>query len=149
MTTIAATATHMASDSWQLGEYIDGVECQKLWRINDDLFGCSGDYASCLKFVEWVLNGQHIEERPENMSDTFAALHLKRIGDKTICYHYGTECIPIECGVPAAIGSGARIAIGALMAGATAHQAIEITKKLDTSTGGRTVTLKLDEGVDY
>jgi ATP-dependent protease HslVU (ClpYQ) peptidase subunit len=47
----------------------------------------------------------------------------------------------IELFPPAALGSGGDLALGAMLAGATPHQACEIAKTHDTASGGLVVTL--------
>jgi ATP-dependent HslUV protease subunit HslV len=43
-----------------------------------------------------------------------------------------------------ALGSGSRIAYGALAAGASAEEAVRIAARYDTSTGGEVVVLRRD-----
>tara|TARA_R110000823_G_scaffold128457_2_gene256163 strand:- start:1046 stop:1201 length:156 start_codon:yes stop_codon:yes gene_type:complete len=49
----------------------------------------------------------------------------------------------MEVGCPCAIGSGAAIAMAAMLCGKDAKGAIEIAKQLDENTGGKVRTAKI------
>jgi len=130
MTTIACNEYGMACDSMQHGNYIDRISIKKIFEINGCLVGVAGNPGYMKQFLNWYRTQRH--EFPE-LGEDFAALESTPDGQ---CFYWDSIGVPQEVGFPAAIGSGANIAIGAMMAGATPSQAVRIAMELDMSTGG-------------
>lgn len=59
-------------------------------------------------------------------------------------YLYDKNCVGIKwTGNYFALGSGGNFALGAVLAGKTAKEAVEIAKKLDINSGGKIKTVKI------
>jgi hypothetical protein len=61
--------------------------------------------------------------------------------DGHVLYYY-EKLLPVKVDLPAAIGSGADLAIGAMLSDVHPVDAIRIAKQRDTATGGRIRSLK-------
>ena len=108
---------------------------QKVQRTEDGrVFGSCGASVDCAMFAKWM---QGAGERPE-LSDDFAALVLK--GSKV--FYLCRKLEPIEFILPQAIGSGSDYALGAMLAGKTPHEAVEIACMRDTRSGGLITSLE-------
>ena len=130
MTTVATDGRTMAGDSLTNAGGIVTRLAPKVHRLPDGrIFGCSGVTVDCLKFEAYLRDGG---EQPK-VGDEWSALVLNT--DGTVDY-YDEGFIPVRYLLPAAIGSGREIALGAMYAGATPTQAVEIAAKVDTCTGG-------------
>lgn len=102
----------------------------KVFRVEDDWIGGAGMVKEVRNFVEWYKGDK---ERKPNLDDcSILILKGKRVysveqtSDGNI--HY------IEEDVPTARGSGSQIALGAMLAGKSGKEAIEITSKVDVYT---------------
>ena len=139
MTTIVATKDTMACDSQiTSGKMRDG-NVKKMWRLRDgSLVGVCGDWENCLDFIRALKAGL---ESDEGWKDVDAI----RIDGKNIwCYDGNLK--PYKLRDPwATLGSGADVAKGALLMGATAREAVWAAKQVDTRTGGRITQLKIKE----
>ena len=134
MTTIATDGKIMASDSQQTGQYIDQIDCEKVFRIRGELVGISGDYAEARRYLEWLQNGAKKEDKPHFEKDSdFDALHLTPQG----VFCVTKNLYRVAVGIPAAVGSGGDFAMAAMMAGAKPRKAVEIAIRLDPHSGGR------------
>ena len=125
----------MASDSLQTGNYIDRINIKKIWDVDGVYVGIAGNPGYAKKFIDWYRGDQ--KEYPQ-LGEQFAALVLYPDG---FCEYWDDIGVGQPCGVPAAIGSGGEMAMGALMAGATPEEAIKVAIKLDEKTGGEIQTL--------
>ena len=97
------------------------------------LMTAAGSLACVLKFFEWVERGrpETKDDRPRLSSD-FEGLCVNSCGD---IMWYGEDLIGQPIKSPyIAIGSGFKIAMGALAMGATAQQAVEVCCDLDAYT---------------
>lgn len=132
MTTIAWDGSTLASDSQEQDDYIEQHASRKLYRIKNTLVGLAGCSASGIQFVEWVKRGEMPDERPKFSGD-FCALVIRPNGK---AYEYGSSLTPMPAGRKTAIGSGRGPALGALLAGVSARDAVKIAIKLDPNSGG-------------
>lgn len=90
-------------------------------------YGCAGDSNDCIAFQEWVRGG----EKPAFKS--LAVLAVDEAGHPWYMDE-GAKWWPI--GRPVwAVGSGADYAIGAMAAGKSAREAVEIATEWDVHTG--------------
>lgn len=137
MTTVATDGKTVAADSRCIGSYIEPGNIQKIWVLGKSIVGFAGDYASGLRFIEWVKGGCNPESRPE--LEDFNGLIVSASGVKLFC----EKLVAMKSPRMSAIGSGDRIAMGAMMAGASPKKAVEIAKKLDPSTGGKVMVLEV------
>jgi ATP-dependent HslUV protease subunit HslV len=131
MTTIAYRDGVMAADSACFNEGLYEGEVDKIWPLSDvGLLGCCGEYGAILKVVEWLKAGGEPKLKPRlSRESEFAGLLVKREGE-VMHYQIGLRplCIMAEFH---AIGSGRQIAIGAMAAGASAEEAVQIACRYD------------------
>ena len=114
----------MVSDS----KATDGVvkwPCKKIERIGDSLFGFAGEVTDIEKMTRWFRGGQK-GKRPRTKD--FVGLELTAEGvfiwdDAPCSYRPDREFH--------AIGSGQMAALGALLAGKSAVEAVEIAVQID------------------
>ena len=125
MTTIAFDGKTMAADKQTSGRYIEG-SVTKIRKINGSVYAATGGLEETEEFFAWVTAGG---DKP--MIKDFEALEAK----STNCWWRGEKLIRCKTTVPAARGSGAGFAMGAMMAGADAKTAVNISAKLDPHTG--------------
>ena len=125
MTTIAFDGETMAADKQTNGGYIEGGVV-KVRKINGSVYAATGGLEETEEFFAWVKDGG---DKPP-MKD-FEALEAKGKN----CWWHGERLMRCKTTIPAAIGSGARFAMGAMMAGADAKTAVNISAKLDPHTG--------------
>ena len=138
MTTIAWDGKTLASDSQLTDDFIEQRSVKKLFRVKGSLIGVTGDYSSGLLFVNWFQGGELEDERPKLTN--FSALVVRANGE---AFEYDKSFVPIPAGRITAIGSGRGPALGALLAGANAVEAVHIAKKVDPDTGGLVKKLTL------
>lgn len=139
MTTIAANREMVAADSQGTRE--DGLivsmreQKVKVLGPDRDIVACQGREDEITEFEEWWDQGRPVDETPDLGSDDgFAAIVLTREGKLFKVYE---RCTPVE--VPddfIALGSGDAVAMGAMAAGKTPEEAIEIACRLNMYTGG-------------
>ena len=133
MTTIVADLSRIGCDTFWSPT---GERSSKIWRTkNKGVFGCSGDERIIARFQDWISGGKRpnqIEDDAKN-GDSFAALQLHN-GELFV---WGWAMHPRKS-IRAfhAIGSGADLALGALAAGGTLEQALEIAADFDAATKG-------------
>lgn len=142
MTTIATDGKTIAADSRTTGMWIGQHE--KIFGIGDSLFGVAGAMSRAMKVVDWLAAGCPAESRPET-EDDFAILQLSGKG----IWIWDSTLRPVQMGTPyAAIGSGAPFALGAMLAGKSPRQAVEIAAKLDECTGPPIISVRLPRSRD-
>lgn len=137
MTTIATDGLTVAADSRSMrGDVIVSHHAVKLHRQDDgSVVGCSGRTPDCETFRAWLKDGG---KRPKPTGG-FSALHVRVDGSVWLFTEVGEGC---RVDVPAAIGSGAEFAVGAMLAGADPEKAVEVAGKRDPYTGGRTEVMR-------
>lgn len=110
------------------------MPCTKIFlaKRRDDsrarvFYGCAGDSFDCIAFRNWVEGGDKLVP---------SALSVMSIDEKGRIWYLEEKLLWHEITLPIwAIGSGADYAMGAMAAGKTAVQAIEIVSRLDNATG--------------
>jgi len=134
MTTIATDGQSMAGDGLAVdhrGTIVDHTR-PKVRRLADGrIVGASGSSFDADSWAAWVEGGKKGDCPVQD--DRFGALILSSDGILWVD-HKGRE---IATPAPIAIGSGQDIAIGAMMAGATPGEAVNIACKRDPHSGGR------------
>lgn len=146
MTTVVASLKHgaMASDSFVEGS---GRVRTKVVRGPGCLAAASGDAYLCNVFLRWVQAGRQggialvkIDDSPLDGTD-FEGLLLER---NRILVFGRILTDPDELDEDfAAIGSGGPLALGALAAGATPHQAVTIACRWDGGSKGPVRVVRL------
>lgn len=144
MTTICFKDGVLASDSalYDNGLIIGYVE--KAWKLPDGtVIAGAGRAQDTAAFRRWVENGRPEAARPA-LDDSFEGVLISAAGRLT-CYEsslVGYPWRPVEgC---FALGSGRRIALGAMLAGASPQDACHIACRLDDGSGEPIVVLRLD-----
>jgi len=148
MTVICTDGKTIACDSQETGDYIE--KCKKLYKLSDGrIAGTIGDSGLCFKLMDWV-NGEvsNDEWYYTWTGEGYAALLL--VGTKTIKHTDGakiklsgcwllesTSLVEVPCHIPAAVGSGGLLAMGAMEAGCTPRDAVKIAIKRDPYCGGK------------
>jgi ATP-dependent protease HslVU (ClpYQ) peptidase subunit len=134
MTTIVWDGRILAADRKRvvLGTPTPARKVFRVNRSNGDryLVGCAGDLSDCVAFLRWMKsNGEAVKPSPTS----FQALVIdakRRIWwiDEKLVYIRLTE-------KRWAVGSGADYALGAMVAGKSAIEAVRIASRLDNSSG--------------
>jgi ATP-dependent protease HslVU (ClpYQ) peptidase subunit len=134
MTTIAASVADgvMCSDS----NWTDGDSCgttRKVHRVRGELIGLAGDLCEHQAWLADYRAGRKLSPKHIN------AIRLSSTGLSVWDCPNGWT----DVGKQFAIGSGGKVARGALAAGATCRQAVRIAVDIDAGTGGRVRQYKL------
>lgn len=144
MTTIAYKDGILAADTCVTDNGAICGTATKLARSpNGAIAGASGNLAPCAKFLSWFARDFGMVEKVARIEGNGAALII----DKDGTVH------ALDAGYPAfiinapfhAIGSGSRIALGAMAAGASAEEAVRIACRIDNGTREPVETLRLNE----
>jgi UDP-N-acetylmuramyl tripeptide synthase len=133
--TVDAAAGVMCSDS----HWTDGREkgpMRKVWRVNGALVGFAGNLDSIAATKAYIQAGCH--GKPPAAADAVA---LVLDGGKVRVWTRADGFTPVPGRY--AIGSGGAAARAALVAGASASQALAIARNIDATTSGRTRVYKL------
>lgn len=138
MTTIAFDGKTLAADTLWQSAYRQQHDTPKIRRRGGLVWGTAGDASDGFIFDEWLADGMPKDKKPTlSDKDGFVAL----VVENGVAYRYEGALVRIPAGVPAATGSGCEIAMGAMMAGASAKRAVEIAIKLNSGSGGKVRTL--------
>lgn len=140
MTVIATDGKTMASDgrSTDRGRMVCSESAEKIRRLPDGrIVGMAGTPYDLGVFCEWLEKGG---EFPEFDKDYFDPLVLETDGR---VYSYNHRGRRHEDMLPAAVGSGTDLALGAMEAGASPREAVEIACKRQSDCGGRIMGLSL------
>lgn len=141
MTTIAYKAGVLAADTGVFDRDVYCGRARKIGRLPaGGLFGVAGTLQSLARFTTWVNQGCE-GGKPELDADSEALIVRK---DDTVHWYGATQDVEIE-GPYHAIGSGFRVAMGAMAAGASAIEAVEICARLDAYTRAPLEFLVLNE----
>lgn len=138
MTTIACDGLGMASDGrvCNSGSIIVAEEQPKIVALaSGGLVGFSGRSRDMETFRLWLENGGDIPKL-----DDFSAIVLQPDG---IGRFYDGNQHWTPCPFPTAIGTGAELALGAMEAGATPTEAVEIACQHDPFSGGKIIYIDL------
>jgi ATP-dependent protease HslVU (ClpYQ) peptidase subunit len=148
MTTIAATRTQIAGDSMVI---LEAKSMQyptiKVRKIKGKLFGAAGDGGDCTRFLDWAETGFNEKKRPKfsTQAGTEHEAILLVVDEEGIKFMSTTDPYPEIVAMDFyAIGSGGKAAWGALYAGATLDQAMEIASAVDPYTRAPFTILTLD-----
>ena len=145
MTTIAYDAKTgiIASDSQETGDGGQKYNCQKLFLSRDYIIATAGGSYAGMIFVrwfdDWTAGEPDWDDHPDLINlgweEDFECLVVRSSG---ACYTVNRLFVPIEQtdNPIVTLGSGGAAARGAMMAGSTPREAVEIAKQIDTYTGG-------------
>jgi ATP-dependent protease HslVU (ClpYQ) peptidase subunit len=143
MTTIATDGRTMAADTHSsTGGLIVNRSAVKVTRAKDgSLVGVAGDCSGDALFRRWLDDGEQQDKLPNfRGADEFVALVLRPDGRLDA---FDSSLVPVEYQLPAAIGSGGQLALGAMLAGRSPAQAVAIAAQRDNATGEFVVELEL------
>lgn len=152
MTTVAYRAGILATDSQ--ATWGDGAKskCVKMWRLVSKvepvrgpiLLAIAGDLYGALLFHDWLQEGgkPNLHDRGVDKDFDFDALIVHKSGVFTANFLCRPDAMPDEFW---AHGSGRHAALGAMHAGKSAIDAVRIATRVDPYSGGRIVTMQLDE----
>ena len=142
MTTIACDGMSMAADSLVTGGGERVGWFTKAARAKDGrIFACAGSAVDSIKFERWMGGA---EAESVKLKDEFEALVLNI--DGTIDW-VGSDLEPLRYFAPMTIGSGAGIALGAMLAGKTPEEAVMIACQRDIKSGGTVTVVHLDQHI--
>lgn len=135
--------TVIARDGKTLAVDRQGTNCgmrfsaTKLFQLEDGtVLAGTGVLGAVHRMKQWYENGADVSNYPDcqKTSDDWGRLIVVK-PDGSVCYYEGQSvAIPSE-DVPAAWGSGRDFAIGAMLAGADARRAVEITNQVAIDCG--------------
>ena len=132
----------MCSDS-RMTSYHAMVNSRKIEQIGGSLWGGAGDAEAIEQFFDWVragkkkagIHGWEKEDRPDVEILELGHSGIRLWSSRLVAIPTDAQCW--------AIGSGGMAAMGAMLAGATPQDAVEIAKQCDEYSGGPVQTLKL------
>jgi 20S proteasome alpha/beta subunit len=141
VTTVATDGLGMAADGRAIVDRtIITDERIKIHQLGDGrIIGCSGQGGDIAAFRAWLEAGG---EGRLKVSRGAVALVLDPDGSVTRITDDGVK-LPVPA--PMACGSGMDFAIGAMEAGATPEEAVEIACARDPGSGGKIVNLDLEQ----
>jgi ATP-dependent protease HslVU (ClpYQ) peptidase subunit len=145
MTTIATDGKTMAADTQMSGGYIDRINAVKVGRNSlGMLFGAAGCAEDAADFMLMMkeLSAQRPMPRLKHGHEYTDFDALVVFEGKV--YWYGVNGVPVLVGSPAAIGSGQKFAMAAMLCGKTPREAVEIAMLLDQDTGGGVIEVGAD-----
>lgn len=141
MTTIAYRDGVLAADSlissgtMRAGHMTKIARCPAGW-----IGGVSGGLEAISLFAEWLRTGR-VGECPSLGENSDGVLVRP---DGTVFYVGPRGSLSQVRADFVAIGSGEKVAVGAMAMGADARRAVEVAAEHDTATGGEIVTLALE-----
>lgn len=138
MTTIVGTPDCLVADS-RCSDSDQQWLVEKVVRIGGALYATAGGAADGERFYSWIRRGKR-GKRPA-VDDSFDALALTKDG----LFLFDSEMYPMKLLNEHAIGSGAKAARGALLAGAPPVRAVEIACQVDAGSSGPVRVFYLDE----
>lgn len=138
MTTIAFDGITLAADSQQNGSYIDQLHTQKICQQGSLFIGYCGEVQQAMLVSRWLKDQTKPKPSAADLKD-YESIVIK--GGKA--YQLNDLCEFVPIGKPCAIGSGSDFAMGAMLAGKSATEAVRIAIKLDPHSGGKVRSLKV------
>lgn len=136
MTTIAIDKETIASDSQATGAFIHAKNFTKVHCVpegrNKGYWGFAGHAINAQQIAEVLVSGYPVDTIDPSLFQDVDAVWVQE--DGTVLA-FVDSANGMEVHLPFAIGSGSQFAIGALAAGASAKEAVEIAKQLDPYTG--------------
>lgn len=148
MTTIATDGKTMAADSMiNGGGYVENNNSKKLFKVECPQFGnVIVGFAGCQHLLYSILD--HVKTgtlptREDVGDDSFEVTLLTK--DGRIFKMASSYLNYVECSAPNGSGTGDLIARGAMIAGASPKEAVEIASQVDVYTGGKINVMGFEE----
>lgn len=148
MTCVATDGKTIAADSRTcIGHLIISDAGVKLARGRDgSIIGIAGETGVAALVRDWFEKGESLTDIPRlrlgKDDDGFAAIALRPDGRVQYIEQNFTY---VDLETPAAVGTGAEVAIGLILAGKSPGEAVEIVKTRVTSVGGPVVEWRCDK----
>lgn len=138
MTTIAYDGRILAADSRITnGNYLIDDDFLKLRRVvvgkRTILVAAGGSLVEILRFYKWVEGGLDVDLW-DMEADEVVGVTLEVVKSKEVIKVFSEGPTPMDNICPFAIGSGGHLAEGAMLAGATAIDAVKIAAQRDLRT---------------
>ena len=145
MTTIVYKDGVLAADSLVTDRGCRMGSAKKIISSRFGLAGAVGHLGLMQAFLNWAATGRPADGRPvpdKTDDNDFEGLIITPAGQ---VLWYGGDMVAVDMTQSeyVCLGSGFRVAMGALEMGATAEQAVRVAAKVDTSTGGPIHVLEL------
>ncbi len=145
MTTIVYDAQLgvVAADSQETGYGGEKFNCKKLFKVNGFIIATAGGTYAGMAFVNWFGDWEgepDWDDHPDltnlDLEEDFECLVIR---EDASCFTVNRLFVPVNQSGNrfVTLGSGGSAARGAMMAGATPKEAVEIAKKIDSYTGGK------------
>lgn len=142
MTTVAYDGTTLATDSRSVGYYVDDA-VKKLFEVDGVFYGFAGGVTDIASVIQWLQNGG-ADGKPEIKEEDVFGIEVN--GDDV--FYWEKNLVKIPRATPCAVGSGAVVAMTAMLCGKNAVEAVEMAKILDQNTGGDVQSVNI-RGVDH
>lgn len=149
MTTIAFDGVTICYDSCITTDNfpLAALDLPKAKLISGYYLCCSGKLDSCIELFKDFSSCSSLEDwlkrKPDLQYQTTDAMLIRKVDGK-IFMHSEKTFIPIKNKLWA-VGSGAKYAIGAMVAGATAERAVHIASYFDPHTNNDTQVIYINE----
>ena len=135
MTAVATDGKVIAADGRATkGDEIINDNVVKIFRVPKGIVGGSGDFHMILEYVAWLKKGAKKPFRQCNEGESFHIIYLREDGVWYVSS--SNNCKEHEVSVPFALGSGSEYAIGAMLAGRSPRQAVQIAAQRSITVGG-------------
>lgn len=137
MTTVAFDGKVIAVDSRAVaGVLISNDRVEKILVKDNVAFAIAGTFCMFRPLIKWFIDGGDIKEIPTGGSeDNDCTSFIVCTGGR--CFQYNPKLpYPDEIHPPFSWGTGREIALGAMLAGKSAVEAVRIAATVDPSTGG-------------
>lgn len=146
MTTIAITSTDIAADGMRTwGDEIRGLAFEKL-RIDREhkrIYGFTGTCALIDVMIKWHQDGANAESLPKQPTSDDHSWTLVVVDAQGV-HKYTSTCPYVESfDAPIGFGAGGEMALGAMLAGKSAREAVEIVAGQCNHTGGRIQSINI------
>lgn len=149
MTTIAFDGRILATDTLVTGFHKSAEACKIFFGIDESdgemlaLAGC-GAYAAMAPAFAWFIHDGKPENYPQN-DLRLTAIKVKR-GEAPVCILVEGTGRRLIVPPPHVDGSGGETAMGAMLAGKNAAEAVAIAGQVDPGTGGPTLAIDMIKG---
>jgi len=149
MTTIAFDGKSVAADGWQMTDdgTIDRQHIQKIFEAKTNRYavvGGAGETDAVNAFVEWIMGGTPKRTYPEICKERADYCEYFAVTVDGLLEMYERTAKPVSSSKHIdAFGSGRRLALGAMAAGASAENAVRIASQFDIRTGGKITVIDL------
>jgi hypothetical protein len=148
MTTIVYRDGVLAGDTQSSEGYYKSAKMRKVFKVSNHLVGFCGDAAAIPPLKKWVRNGFSPEEEMKKIAQHLSYSMLVIPQNGKVFYKYSDSINVFREEFPKthfkSEGSGSDVAIGALIMGATAVEAVKAAIQVDLYSGGNVMHVEFD-----